>query len=149
VSWDFGDNAGVSYDLAEVVEGKTADPRRLGPKGKADVGHSLDVRLLLTVTPKAELPREYLLEQNFPNPFNPSTDIRYALPAQSHVQLTIFNILGQEVGRLIDEVQDAGYYHKEWRPDLASGVYFYRLDAASTTDPGKSVSTLKKMLLMR
>jgi len=90
-----------------------------------------------------------VLEQNFPNPFNPSTDIRYALPTQSHVQLTIFNILGQEVGKLIDEVEDAGNYQKRWTPSVASGIYFYRLDARSVSDPNRSFNKLKKMLLVR
>jgi hypothetical protein len=101
------------------------------------------------VKPAVELPKEYALEQNFPNPFNPATDIQYALPTQSHVQLTIFDVLGQEVEKLIDEVEDAGIYQRRWVPNVASGIYFYRLDAESVSDHSRSFSKSTKMLLLR
>jgi hypothetical protein len=76
------------------------------------------------------LPLTLVLSQNYPNPFNPSTTIRYELAERSHVTLTIFNLLGQEVRGLVDEVEDAGYrsVHLD-ASGLASGVYFYRLKA--------------------
>ena len=88
-------------------------------------------------------PEMFTLQQNFPNPFNPSTTIRYALPQRSHVILTVFNTLGQQITTLVDVVQDAGYHEARFgATGLASGVYFYRLQA------GEYVET-KKLLILR
>jgi len=89
------------------------------------------------------LPTSFELRQNFPNPFNPTTAIRYQLPADSFVDLSIFNLLGQKVATLVTERQPAGDYNVEWDASgLASGVYLYRLEA------GEFVQT-KKLILMR
>jgi hypothetical protein len=83
-----------------------------------------------------------MLSQNFPNPFNPTTTISYTLSGQSHVKLTISNILGQEVARLVDNVQAAGYYDVRWDAGSApSGIYFCRIQA------GAFVETRKLILL--
>jgi hypothetical protein len=79
-------------------------------------------------------PTSYVLEQNFPNPFNPSTRIRYGLPKESIVRLSIFNALGQEIAQLVNGVQEAGWHVVEFSPsrvgkEVASGVYYYRLHA--------------------
>lgn len=90
-----------------------------------------------------ELPQEIKLHQNYPNPFNPITTIRYSLPKSSQVRLSIFNVLGQHVAVLVDEMQEAGYKSVEFHASqLTSGVYFYRLQA------GTFVET-KKLLLMK
>ena len=87
-------------------------------------------------------PTEYLLQQNYPNPFNPSTAISYQLPAVSHVTLKIYNLLGQEVGTLVDEKQNPGNHSVVFEAGrLPSGVYFYRLNA------GKFTATRKLLLL--
>ncbi len=89
---------------------------------------------------------EFKLYQNFPNPFNPSTAISYQLSASGNVSLKIFNVLGNEVVTLIDnEWKEAGYYHYQLSTvnfPLASGIYFYKLQA------GEFVQT-KKMILLR
>jgi hypothetical protein len=78
-------------------------------------------------TPRREV---FRLDPNYPNPFNPSTTIRYALPVRSHVTLSVFNILGQQVAALGNETQGAGYHEVRFDGSgLASGVYFYRLQA--------------------
>ena len=75
-------------------------------------------------------PQLYSLEQNTPNPFNPSTQISFQLPSSSHVRLTVFNTLGQPVEQLIDAPMNSGSHQVEWRSnDHRSGVYFYELRA--------------------
>lgn len=94
------------------------------------------------------LPKEYSLSQNFPNPFNPVTSVNYSLPEAVHVRLEIYNILGQKVRTLVEEPQVAGYKTVHWNGvddygrGMASGVYFYRLEA------GK-YSSSKKLLLLK
>jgi hypothetical protein len=89
------------------------------------------------------IPKEFELYQNYPNPFNPSTTISYALPQQSHVTLTVYNVLGQQVATLVNETQNAGFYDVKFDgAGLASGMYFYRLQA------GNVVQT-KKLLLLK
>jgi hypothetical protein len=74
--------------------------------------------------------RNFRLLQNFPNPFNPSTTIRYGLPNRSHVSLTVFNTLGQQVALLQRGEQEAGYHEVMFDGSgLSSGVYYYRLRA--------------------
>jgi lysophospholipase L1-like esterase len=94
------------------------------------------------------LPKTFVLEQNYPNPFNPTTHIRYALPRASQVTLAIYNSLGQEVRRLVDRRQSAGYHLVMWdgrdergKP-VPSGIYHYRLQA------GDFVTT-KKMVMAK
>lgn len=88
-------------------------------------------------------PKEFKLEQNFPNPFNPSTKIQYQLPEKNKVSLVIYDILGNKVTTLIDELQEAGYKEVLFNASsLASGIYIYRLIS------GKHIFT-KKMILMK
>ena len=97
-----------------------------------------------------ELPKEYALGQNYPNPFNPMTAIQYQVPEQSRVTLKIYNILGQEVMTLVDGVEDAGSRVAEFTAGkFASGVYLYRLEAASVSDPRRTFHQVRKMLLIK
>jgi hypothetical protein len=89
------------------------------------------------------LPKVYALEQNYPNPFNPSTDISFDLPKAGRVELSVFNILGQQVATLVNEHREAGHYVVTWDANqYSSGVYFYRIAAAD-------FSATKKMLLLK
>jgi hypothetical protein len=76
------------------------------------------------------LPELFTLEQNYPNPFNPSTSIPFALPTSSRVSLTVYNMLGQRVLTLVDEVKPAGVYEVKFNAvKLSSGMYVYRIQA--------------------
>ncbi|MFN0156513.1 MAG: T9SS type A sorting domain-containing protein [Bacteroidota bacterium] len=89
------------------------------------------------------IPTSFVLFQNFPNPFNPNTTIRYGLPVATHVSVRVYNQLGQEVAVLTDEVQAAGYKAAEFDGrNLASGVYYYRMQAGQ-------FSEVKKFLLLK
>jgi hypothetical protein len=92
----------------------------------------------------ATLPQEFALEQNYPNPFNPSTRISYSLPKAGHVELTVYNVLGEAVQTLVSEDRPAGSYDVTWDASgLASGMYFYRLTAGSDFTATKSLVLLK------
>jgi len=87
-----------------------------------------------------ELPREYRLAQNFPNPFNPSTAISFDLPLRSYVTLKVFDILGRDVSTIVSGELPAGSYTRRWNASsMASGVYFYRLEAGSFVQTKKLV----------
>jgi hypothetical protein len=89
------------------------------------------------------LPKSYVLSQNYPNPFNPSTVIRYELPVQSRVALKVFNVLGQEVATLVDELQEPGYKSVVWNArEAPSGIYFYRVQTSG-------FSETRKLILLR
>ena len=94
------------------------------------------------------LPTSFALSQNYPNPFNPSTTVSFALPERSRVNLEVFNILGQRVVSLVDDQMEAGYHQSVWNANVASGMYFYRIEAVSVTD-GKRFVDVKKMILLK
>jgi hypothetical protein len=97
----------------------------------------------------SHIPMAYGMQQAYPDPFNPTTTIRYELPFESRITLRIYNTVGQIVATLRDGIEEAGYWECTWNaPNLASGVYFYRLEAAAVADPGKTfVQTMKVMLI--
>lgn len=93
-------------------------------------------------------PTTYQLLQNYPNPFNPETTIKYQVPKTSPVSLVIYNLLGQRVRTLVEEIKEPGYYQISWDGldkrgnQVASGVYFYRLESGPYTKTRK-MSLLK------
>jgi photosystem II stability/assembly factor-like uncharacterized protein len=87
-----------------------------------------------------ELPARFSLEHNYPNPFNPSTAIKYELPNSSDVRLSVYDMLGREVAVLVNERRDAGVHEVTFDgSNLASGVYFYRLQAGALVQSRKLV----------
>ena len=92
---------------------------------------------------------EFTLDQNYPNPFNPSTTLRYGLPTRSHMQLRVYNVLGQIVAELVNSELEAGWNQVVWNANATSGLYFYRLEAVSVSDPGKRFVDVKKMILLK
>jgi len=125
----------------EMVDG-LPEVRDLAPEF---VGGSIS---LSSRNPNAALPTDFALSQNVPNPFNPSTDISFALPKDSKVSLTIYNVLGQHVKTLVDDYMRAGNQTVSWDGTdgtgrtVASGVYFYKLNASD-------FSSTKKMMMLK
>jgi hypothetical protein len=91
-----------------------------------------------------ELPKMFALGQNYPNPFNPATIIKYQLPIQSYVTIRVYDILGKEVATLVNnEKKSGGYYEVQFDgSNLASGMYFYKIEAGTFSDT-------KKMILVK
>jgi hypothetical protein len=89
-------------------------------------------------------PENFRLSQNYPNPFNPSTNIEFELKEDAKIKLAVYNVLGEEVAKLLDGYVTSGKYKIEFNAgDLASGIYVYRLDV------GNEFTETKKMVLMR
>jgi hypothetical protein len=118
--------------------------------GDGNFGNGLFSRIAIegssiVTVPDEEAPtlRSFSISQNYPNPFNPSTKIKFSVPKSSHVQIRVFDILGNEVATLVNERKNEGLYEITFDASaLSSGVYFYTLRA------GDFVGT-KKMLLLR
>lgn len=102
-----------------------------------------------TVSKQGLVPRAFSLSGNRPNPFNPSTEIGYEVSEPSHVRLVVYNLLGQEIARLVDGVQAAGRYSVRWDgknatgQTVSSGVYVYRLVAGTGYTESKRMTLLK------
>ncbi|MBU1099568.1 MAG: hypothetical protein KKA84_04110 [Bacteroidetes bacterium] len=99
------------------------------------------------------IPTKFVLQQNYPNPFNPSTTIRYGIPSSTdnfsilHVQLKVYDILGNEVATLVNQPQSPGYYEYKWNGiNNSSGIYFYVLSVNSESNKYREV---KKMILIK
>lgn len=98
--------------------------------------------------PGTTIPQTSYLRQNYPNPFNPATRISYFTPTSSYVELKVYDLLGNEIQTLVDEIQAAGTYSVNFDGNkLSSGVYFYKLRIGNPS-PG-TVTEVKKMLLMK
>ena len=75
---------------------------------------------------------EFILDQNYPNPFNPSTTIKFSLPEAAEIKITVFNLLGQEIAVLVDELKESGVHSVEFDAShLNSGIYIYRIESNS------------------
>ncbi len=126
----------------ELVLETAPSAAQTAPEGATAAGAK--VRL----TANTELPEIFALGANYPNPFNAGTTMEYAVARESRIQIAVFNISGQLVRKLVDEVQTAGFKSMKWdgrnqqRADVSSGVYFLRLNAG-----GKVM--IRKMLLQR
>jgi hypothetical protein len=107
--------------------------------GSSDLVSSLGLRR----TQESTLPAGFSIAQNFPNPFNPLTTIVYELPIASRVAIRVYDVLGKEVGVLVDETKDAGRHSVSWDGSaMPSGVYYCRMTAGSFSDG-------RKLLLIR
>ncbi|MBS4036417.1 MAG: PQQ-dependent sugar dehydrogenase [Ignavibacterium sp.] len=92
--------------------------------------------------------KDYFIEQNFPNPFNPSTSVRFNLPEESRVSVQVINSLGEVIADLVDEIKPSGIYSQTWNAvNAASGIYFIRINAQSVASNKTFSQTIKSVLM--
>jgi Bacterial Ig-like domain/Secretion system C-terminal sorting domain len=97
----------------------------------------------------APLPAAYTLGQNYPNPFNPSTTINFSIPMQSRVTIDVFNVIGQKVATLVNDVRAAGSHQAVWKAQVPSGLYFYRMEASGVDAPSQHFTQVRKMMMVK
>jgi hypothetical protein len=138
-----GGGSGGSYSLLGTV-GQPAIGVVSGPSYMNEIGFWYLPDWMLTGTEQGDLlPTTYWMGQNQPNPFNPVTTIRFALPQQSRVEIKLYDVAGREVSTIVDEELPEGYHDVVVNGSgLASGIYFYRIVANDFTD-------LKKLVLLK
>jgi hypothetical protein len=147
LSWELNSENGMTYSfIGDSIVGKISEIKsKKGNISFNETGKN-KIRLMASadrIINSINLPSVYSLMQNFPNPFNPTTMIKYALPKVSNVKLTVYDILGREVSTLVNEQQQPGSYQVTWNAsNVASGIYFYQLKAGNFVDT-------KKMILIR
>lgn len=134
LAWTLSEqNSGASI----VLDGSTHSLRKNGELQIREYAH---IGLRLESAAAAPAPKEFALYTNYPNPFNPSTLIKYDIASRTHVQLSVFNVLGQQTTTLVDEIQDAARYTKGFTPtNLPGGVYYYTITAGSFSKVGKMI----------
>ncbi|GAB4177886.1 MAG: hypothetical protein Kow00108_13490 [Calditrichia bacterium] len=135
------DSAGIPYThIQDDIEGTPRDTLY------TTVGawkYDANILAIGNDEPIVNLPKEFVVDQNFPNPFNPVTNIRFGLPSTAHVKIEVYNVVGQRVKIALDATMDAGYHTVQLDiSNLASGLYFYRV---STTNK----VFVKKMMLLK
>ncbi len=109
-----------------------------------------DIVLSVKQTGLQTSPGSFKLWQNYPNPFNPATTIRYDIPKLSHVTISIYDILGRKVKTIVNAQMVPGHYRVNFNAsDLASGVYFYRLNVINPLNQSQNFTAVKKMLLIK
>lgn len=127
--------------LGQPVVGKVANSTYTLHSGVGHVVHGIRwTDVPVEIGYEASLPRDYRLDQNYPNPVNPTTTIRFALPKQVPVTLTVYNLLGQTVSTLVEGNLPPGEYQITLNAmDLPTGLYLYRLRAGRFTQSRKLV----------
>ncbi len=114
---------------------------------EVSIENSTNLAPLLISEPQTS---RFQLSDAYPNPFNPATVIRYQLPVGSRVRLGVYNLLGEQVEELVNTEQSAGHHQIEWQPmNAASGLYFYRLEAAALDNSRQRFVETRKMILLR
>lgn len=166
--WEANDPAGSQFNPAtgvamgwhngaqwvETTATYTAGPPRQATASFTGIGGVFGIGslgALTNVAEQAEAPTEFALYQNHPNPFNPATIIRYAIPRASYVTLKVYDPVGHEIETLVSDKQSAGKHEIRWNPvGLPSGIYFFRLQAgdASSNTAQKFVAT-KKLVFVK
>ena len=128
--------------------------RQVDLNGDTEYSFEIIVTLdaVLDVTRERKIPEAFSLRQNYPNPFNPSTLITYEIPERSIVKLEILTVLGQRVAELANDEQEPGEYRVAWNAlstGIASGIYYYRMEAVPVIRPSDRFVKLEKMIVAK
>jgi hypothetical protein len=154
LKWNIISPNGKQYTLSDEANGKIFKPTVMTGAGEITLNKAA-VGLMLSAGPGAALPKEFSLGQNYPNPFNPTTSFVIGLPQTAHLQILVYNILGQKVATLVDEERSAGFQTITWNGtsqsgvSVASGVYFVRMMAEPSNGVGRPFVGLRKVLMMK
>jgi len=97
----------------------------------------------------AKEPLRFELDQNFPNPFNATTTLRFTLGVRSRVLLEVYDVLGRRIVTLVDEVREAGFHVEQWSAVVPSGAYFARLQASVLDGTGRDLAQTRAMMVVR
>lgn len=137
ISRQLTDAEAAEYTIANIFSKNTS------PNFGFDWAPQIPVSVEDDFSSNKQIPTDYALSQNYPNPFNPTTSIKYQLPKNGVVKISVYDILGAEVLKLVNEEKSAGYHEVQFNAsDLASGVYIYRIQA-------KDFVQSKKMILLK
>lgn len=133
-----------NWIVQDIIPGQYIDLTLLGIEPFTLPGRRMTLTDQITsIKHDEQLINSYMLGQNYPNPFNPSTTIGYYLPEGTNVELKLYDVLGNEIGTLVNEFKSAGTYKIEFNAEqLSSGVYFYKIET-------NNFSQTKKMILLR
>lgn len=139
--------AEVIYKAEEESKSDVAGEIRLRKvllsTGNAGYVRITDIKTTAVQRSESDVPEEYALEKNYPNPFNPSTTIRFSLPEKSKVELTVFNVLGKQVASPVDKTMQAGRHQVTFNASgLSSGIYIYKIEAGH-------FSKIRKMVVVK
>ena len=117
--------------------------KALSPENINSFPFSHQSKPVISIGELGNIPNKYYLEQNFPNPFNPTTEISYSIPKAGKVKLVVFNSIGEIITELVDTYQDAARYTVSFNAyNSPSGIYYYRIQV-------DEYSEVKKMVLMK
>jgi hypothetical protein len=143
ISWKISNGSGKNFSITDAFNGKIIGVKEIKGEGSIKVADKNLTSLTLKIENGEELPTEFALGQNYPNPFNPTTKMTIALPKIAQVEMVVYNILGQKVKTLVNEIRPAGYHTIEWNGKndngnvVPSGVYFIRMVSDTYTKVNK------------
>lgn len=128
------DGDGPTLALKDPSSDNSLPENWAASSGHGTPGEKNDIVIEIADSNLPLLPKKFTLEQNFPNPFNSTTVIRYALPEDGFVKLIIYDITGRTVSRLIETKKNSGNHYVRWEANVPSGIYFYKLDVHSSRE---------------